>query len=127
MHARLVQQLIAHVKRVHVPERGLLVLADHESFGRNSPPRINGFTPDLFASDLPATFEILGEAKTMGDLQTDRSHRQIAAFLDYLAVRASSRFYLCVPPLSKVRATSILRSLMRPEHESVLVEVLDGT
>lgn len=126
LHIRLVEGLIKHVRATHRPPRGLLMLADHRSFGADRPPSIEGFFPDLFASDLPATFEILGEAKTPGDLETERSARQLAGFLDYLALRPSSTLYLMVPPFSRARATTIISRLRRPEHGSVTVKVLDG-
>ncbi|MHB1101829.1 MAG: hypothetical protein ACYC0C_03400 [Devosia sp.] len=119
--------MIEHIRRHHVPERGLLVLADHHSCGRNLPYRVGGFLPDVFASDLPATFEILGEAKTLPDLLTTRSHRQITAFLDHLAVRPGSTFYLYVPPFTKTHARSIVNGLLRPAHTTLAIEVLDGT
>ncbi|MER9946216.1 hypothetical protein NKJ70_30685 [Mesorhizobium sp. M0092] len=127
VHAMLVERLIAHVRTTHVPERGLLIFADHWSFGRNAPPRINGFMPDVFASDLPTTFEVVGEAKTMDDLRTERSRRQIVGFLDHLAVRPNTHFYLYVPPLAQRQARSILNALVLPHHAATRIEVLDGT
>src|SRR6266404_4270645 len=93
IHVRLVERLIMYVRERHCPPRGLLLLADHHSFSTNRPLRIGGFLPDLFASDLPVTFEVLGEAKTPSDLETQRSARQITAFLDHLAVREQRDFH----------------------------------
>lgn len=126
-HAMLVERLIAHVRKTHAPERGLLLYADHWSVGRNAPPRINGFMPDVFASDLPTTFEVIGEAKTMDDLRTARSQRQLVGFLDHLALRPNSHFYLFVPHLGKREARSILASMVLPHHGATRIEVLDGT
>lgn len=126
-HVALVARLIEHVKQSHSPQGGLLIFADHHSNGRNLPHRIGGFLPDVFASDLPATFEVVGEAKTIADLKSPRSQRQIVAFLDHLAVRVNSTFYLYVPPFARVQAKSIIRPLIRPEHERTTIEVLDGT
>ena len=125
-HVALVGKLIDHVRRRHLPPRGLLMLADHPACRGNLPPRIGGFLPDLFASDLPATFEVLGEAKTIPDLLTDRSKRQITAFLDHLAVRPSTTFYLYVPPFSRPRAIGFMKELSRPSHGGITIEVLDG-
>jgi hypothetical protein len=126
VHVRLVERLIALVRNRHQPPRGLLLLADHPDFGRDRPQTIGGFLPDVFASDLPVTFEVIGEAKTFPDLETDRSLRQIAAFLDYLAVRPGSAFYLTVPPFTAVRARTILRGLLQPHHGAIRIEVHDG-
>ena len=126
IHISLVERLIAHVRERHKPPRGLLLLADHRSFSSNRPFCIGRYTPDLFASDLPATFEVLGEAKTPSDLETERSARQISAFLDHLALRPGSSFYLSVPPYARARAHAVLNRLIQPEHWSVHIEVFDG-
>jgi hypothetical protein len=126
VHARLVERLIAHVRARHCPPRGLLVLADHHTYGANRPPIIGRYTPDLFASDLPVSFEVLGEAKTPLDLETPRSAAQIAAFLDYLALRPGSSFYLSVPPFAKARARVVLARLLPSAHERIHIEVIDG-
>lgn len=125
-HVRLVERLIALVRTRHQPPRGLLLLADHRDFGSDRPPTIGGFLPDLFASDLPVTFEVVGEAKTFPDLESDRSRRQIVAFLDHLAFRPGSTFYLTVPPFTAVRARTIVRSLLQPHHAAIQIEVHDG-
>lgn len=125
-HTLLVERLISYVQAMHRPPRGLLILADHHSFGHNRPPQIAGYTPDLFASDLPATFEVIGEAKTMADLETDRSQRQIRAFLDYLSVRQDTSFYLVVPPFQRLRSAAVLDALRGPAHSNIVVEVIDG-
>ncbi len=125
-HTRLVERLIAYVRASHQPPRGLLMLADHVTFGADRPARIESFLPDLFASDLPVTFEVLGEAKTIPDLESPRSARQLQAFLDYLAVRPGSCFYLSVPPFTAARGRAVLRRLVGPQHAGVCIKVLDG-
>lgn len=124
VHTRLVERLELHVRTSHLPPRGLLILADHHSYDRNRPGRIGGYLPDLYASDLPTTFEIIGEAKTPADLETPRSARQITAFLDHLALRPGSTFYLCVRVFSQGRARALLKRLRGPGHERVDVRVI---
>ena len=126
LHVRLVERLIHHVRLHHVPPRGLLLLADHHAYGSNRPGTIDGFAPDVFASDLPATFEVIGEAKTPLDLESPRSARQIAAFLDYLALRPNSNFYLSVPPFTAARSWTILNRIRQPYHADINIAVIDG-
>ena len=123
-HVRLVEALIRTVESRHQPPRGLLIFADHHRFGTDRPPTIGGFTPDLLASDLPETFRVVGEAKTPADLETERSRRQVLAFLDHLALYAGSVFYLAVPILSAPRARSLLCSVRHSDHLTVIIEVL---
>lgn len=123
-HTRLVERLIAVVTSRHPVPNGMLLLADHYTFGADRPPRIEGFMPDVFASDVPETFRILGEAKTPADLESERSLRQIAVFLDHLALRQSATFYLAVPWHLVPRARGIIRSLRRDEHAAMQVHVI---
>lgn len=110
-HISLVERLIDVIHAQHNTTGGLLMLADHHSYGADRPPKIGGYTPDVFASDVPETFHVLGEAKTLEDLESERSARQIAAFLEHLTLRPASNFYLAVPWLCLPRAQSIVRSL----------------
>ncbi len=110
-HARLVKALVHFVRERHQPPRGLVVFADHHDFGSDRPPRIGRHMPDVFASDLPVSFRLIGEAKTGADLETDRTRRQIRAFLDHLSLYPGSSFYLAVPPLALARARFVLRSV----------------
>jgi hypothetical protein len=120
----LVERLEQVVQERHPVERGLLLLLDHDRYGRNRPQYCNGFCPDLFASDLPTTFEVIGEAKTGADLCRPRARQQIAAFLDYLSWRQSAFFYLCVPLLVVPRASFLLSQLRQPAHERIHVQVI---
>jgi len=124
LHIRLVECLEQYVLQHHQTPRGLLMLVDHDGYGLNRPHRINRFCPDLFACDLPTTFEVVGEAKTGADLERPRSHLQIIAFLDYLALQPNSRFYLCVPPLSVPRARQLLSRFRTGHRSSVPAEVI---
>jgi hypothetical protein len=126
LHIRLVESLERQVRARHAPPRGLLLLLDHDRYGRDRPHRCDRYCPDLFASDLPVTFEIVGEAKTPADLERPRSHLQIQGFLDYLSLRPLSWLYLCVPHPTVARAREIVKRLRRPEHAAVQIEVLAG-
>jgi hypothetical protein len=123
-HVLLVETLIETIEKRHKPPRGLMVFADHHRFGTDRPATIGGYTPDVFASDLPATFRVIGEAKTPADLESDRSRRQIAAFLDHLALYENSILYLAVPFLSVARARFIIRSLTSASHLQIATEII---
>src|SRR5579862_5026280 len=123
LHVRLVERLIDEVGVRHGPPSDVVIFADHHRFGRDRLAQIGGFTPDVFASDIPATFRVVGEAKTESDLLTERSQRQIAAFLDHLALYPKSALYLAVPWLLAPRANGLLRALRRNNHAGVRVEV----
>ncbi len=123
-HAALVERLIMAVGAQHNGHGRLLMLADHHSYGNDRPPMIGGFTPDLFAAEIPETFHVLGEAKTQGDLVSDRSARQISAFLDHLTLRPSSCLYLAVPWLCVPKARAIVRAARYAPRHPVEVRII---
>lgn len=124
-HAKLVEKLIVAVREKHRAARGLLILADQHEFGDDRPWSIDGFTPDVYASDVPVTFRIIGEAKTTDDLVTDRSWRQLNAFYRHLALYEGSTFYLAVPWRAAARAQAIVTALKKAiEGQTVQCEVL---
>lgn len=123
-HAALVERLICVVGTQHNTDGRLLILADHHSFGHDRPPQIGGFTPDLFASEIPETYHVIGEAKTKDDLESDRSVRQFAAFLEHLSLRPSSCLYLAVPWMCVPRAQAILRSCQYDVRYDVQVRIV---
>ncbi len=80
----------------------------------NRPPKIKGRTPDLYATDVPETFCVVGEAKTSKDLITKRSQQQMSIFIDYLFVRPTDDFFvLAVPYDATDRAVITLRNKCR--------------
>ncbi len=115
IHAGLVQALIVFAEQ----ELGnLLSLALRDDSVRplrgERPPRIHGFVPDLFATDVPTTRTLIGEAKTKADLETDRSQQQIFAFLRYLSQTPQGIFALSVPPSSGATARRLVARLNAP-------------
>ncbi len=123
-HVLLVEALIQTVEARYSASKNIMVLADHHRFGRNRPPQLGGFTPDLFAYNLPTTMRVIGEAKTEADLESERSALQLRAFLDHLSLYAESALYLAVPWASAPRARGLLRQIAIAEHVAVALHVL---
>lgn len=122
-HSDLVKKLAKTVRDRHEAP-GLVVLAEHHDYGPNRPWPIDGFVPDVLVSDLVTGFEAIGEAKTRGDLESERSIRQIAAFLRHLSLRPGSRFYLGVRWGHEARAQLVLSSILARTELTVTSEVL---
>ena len=81
-HTSLVQIIINYIGREHSHVPGLGIVNDLSSpLHAEKPNRIEGFVPDVYAFDAPLTTVIIGEAKTPDDLETERSKKQITAFL----------------------------------------------
>lgn len=123
-HVILVERLVALVGMRHRTKQGIMIFADHHSFAGNLPPMIGGYKPDVFAHDLPSTFQVIGEAKTANDFKDERTKRQIKAFLDHLALYSNTSFYLAVPWFVRPKATYTLKMLRCPGHARIQIEVL---
>jgi hypothetical protein len=107
-HVGLVERAVATVKAEYHALYSLVILADLPSFGRDRPPYIGGFIPDVFAIDAPETVRVIAEAKTPNDLETPRSHRQICAFMRHLSSFPHASLLLFVPWLYTARANTLL-------------------
>ena len=110
---KLVERTAAEVRRRHCALYSLTVLVDLPAARQNRPTQIGGFVPDVFAIDAPETCRIIGEAKTPLDCETERSRKQIEAFLRHLALFPNGFFYLCVPLLYRVRAAILLSAMVQ--------------
>ena len=114
-HARLVKAIIAHLD-VHLGMIDEIMVRDDsiQPVRGERPPRVAGYVPDVYATDVPTTKTVIGEAKTAKDLETERSRRQIAEFLRYLAYMPTGLFILAVPTSHKARARWLIKELGSP-------------
>ena len=127
-HSALIQIIIKYIQRDYsnIPALGIV----HDLSGTlhgEKPNRIGGFVPDVYACDAPLTTIIIGEAKTPDDLETERSRKQITAFLSFLGHQQAGVFILAVPWQLKRRAdmiVSTLRNAVGATH--VQTVTLDG-
>ena len=111
-HTALVQVIIKYIGREHAHIPAMGIVNDLSSPLRaEKPNRIEGFVPDVYAFDAPLTTVIIGEAKTTDDLETERSRKQISAFLLFLGHQQTGIFILAVPWQIKRRAQAIVTSL----------------
>ena len=111
-HTALVQIIIDYIGRTHSDIPALGVVTDLSSpLHAEKPNRIGGFVPDVYAFDAPLTTVIIGEAKTPHDLETERSKKQMTAFLAFLGQQQTGIFILAVPWALKRRAAVIVSAL----------------
>jgi hypothetical protein len=97
-HLQLLQRILEFIRDHFREHYSLSVLNDLPSaIGGERPPNIGGFVPDVYATDVPITTTIIGEAKTAKDLETEHTKRQITAFGNYLCARSNGVFILAVP------------------------------
>lgn len=125
-HARLVRAILARLETHLGPLANIMVRDDSLSpFRGERPPPLPRFVPDVYATDVPTTRIVVGEAKTAKDLERDRSHEQIASFLEYLTDTPGSLFILAVPLDCAPRARNLLRELAPGVGVTPATEVID--
>lgn len=114
-HADLVRAVILYAEREFGGLADIAVREDavHPVRGER-PPRIEGYVPDVFVTDVPTTTTLIGEAKTQYDIETDHSRRQISAFLNYLSKTPGGIFVLSVPLVAGATARRFLSEANRP-------------
>ena len=124
-HTALVGRMIAYVRYAIDPSRALIVLHDLPSdIGSDKPPMIEGFRPDLYASNGALQTVIIGEAKTAKDLETSHSLEQYQAYARHLALCAHPTFILAVPWQLKARARFLLRSAAEDADAPAIVGIV---
>jgi len=79
----------------------------------NKPPPIDGFYPDLYCTTVGGRPLCIGEAKTLGDLESKRSRDQLAAYLRYLTMFAPGLLVVAVPWHAVPTARSLVRAIQR--------------
>ena len=128
VHADLVQAIVRYVEHRFGGLANIAVLEDAVRPVRGErPPRIEGYVPDVFVTDVPTTTTLIGEAKTQKDVETEHSRRQITAFMDYLSRTPNGIFVLSVPLAAGPTARRVLFQISRlfPAEETEVI-VLDG-
>ena len=124
-HLELVKSILGFVRQNFSPAK-FAVLSDLPG-SPNKPPRIHGFVPDVFAEDAPRTAVVIGEAKTIADLETAHSRLQIQAFLRFLAMQENATLVLAVPWPAAVAARQFAETcLVALEVNHVRVVICDG-
>ncbi len=126
-HRRLVERILGYIADNYASLDGLVVLDDRSGVRGEKPPAIDRYTPDVYAYDTPNSMTVIGEAKTVADLQTERSSRQLAAFFDFLKFRPNGCLLFAVPwGVSEEARTIITQSRIKASAEKVPGIILDG-
>jgi hypothetical protein len=126
-HAALLERLVAYVQTTMNQDHNLSVLDDLSAeLGRDKPPCLGGFRPDLYATNPSRSTTIVGEAKTRGDLETDHSKAQYYAYAQHLRTCANPTMILAVPWQLRIRAKVLLRYIIEEiDAQSIQCLVID--
>ena len=110
--------------------RGERVLTDSiGSQSPNRPPSIEGYVPDAYAMLDEQGRVVIGEAKSMGDLENSHTEAQIAAFLRRCGMAEGSAFVLAVPwPIERLAGALLTNYRVREglaELETVVLSEMN--
>ncbi|BCH13694.1 hypothetical protein [Mesorhizobium sp. L-2-11] len=127
-HARLVRAILDFIDSDFRALTDIAIRDDSNAPVRDErPPAVGGFVPDVYATDVPTTVTLIGEAKTKRDLEAIHSQEQITAFLEYLKVTAGGVFILSVPLTAGATARRIVtETTQRLGGAPTRLVVLDG-
>jgi len=125
-HTRLVGIIVDWVKSEYSHTPGFCLFCDCPTvLETEKPSPIEGFFPDVCGAATPPAVTVLGEAKTLPDLESPRSYQQIQAFLRFLAARPQPTFVVAVPWSAKTTAKNIIaRAKLETDTQSVRVHFL---
>jgi hypothetical protein len=124
-HTALLARLLKYVQYTFEADHNAVILHDLPSaIGCEKPPMIEGFRPDLYASNGALQTVIIGEAKTAKDLETAHSRDQYRAYARHLAICAHPTFILAVPWSLRVRAKTLMRFASEEAGASEIARVV---
>ena len=96
------------------------------STGQSKPPLVEGFSPDLWAKNFKDGMVIIGEAKTLRDIENRHSSAQFSAFLKFCHDNRPSLFVVAVPWMMVNCAKSQIEYMKRiTKTQDVQVVFLD--
>lgn len=88
-----------------------------------APRNIGGYRPDVYAFNR--TMTVIGEAKPPEDLETERSRKQLKAFVRFVEADLSRHLVLSVHWTSAVTARILMREAAQ-QRTNARFHVLDG-
>ena len=120
-HLELVESIVAYVKKAWTTCEALAILTDLPALPAAArPPRIAGFIPDVYAADVPTTEVIIGEAKTVRDLDTEHARLQLRAFAAFLDQQARGTLIVAVPWQARATAYNITKRMTNKSRLLIL-------
>ena len=125
-HSNLVAILHSYISDRFCGGRGERVLTDSlVSQSANRPPPIDGYVPDVYVMLDKRGRVVVGEAKSMGDLENSHTEAQVTAFLRRCGVAEGSAFILAVPwPIERLARALLTNFRLREGLAQVEIVVL---
>lgn len=123
-HGFFVEEIVNWLMQGNDAGREYVVMNDVAGQGPNRrPPIIDGFIPDVYAVAHQDRRIIIGEAKTIMDIESTHSRMQYAAYLRHCKAYPSAALLLAVP-WTMVNCTKGLLKAIKRQTDTQLVEVI---
>lgn len=117
LHTELVRSLALWASTGLASHSHVVVYVDlPENPAENKPPSIEGFFPDLYCTSVGGQPLCIGEAKTLGDLESKHSRQQLTAYLRFLLNFAPGLLVVAVPWRAVPSARSLVRAIQRQSN-----------
>jgi hypothetical protein len=107
LHSKLVV-LIVDWLSTQLDLSDAFLFVDDPALEAERPPIIGSSVPDVYVKSLRTNQEFIGEAKTLADLSTDRSHKQIKDYLRYASRRTNTQIVFALESRARVFAEKII-------------------
>ena len=122
-HLELVQTIVTYVTTTWTACKALALLTDLPTLpAATRPPRIASFIPDVYAADVPTTEVIIGEAKTLGDLETEHAREQLKAFLGFLEHQKRGTLIVAVPWQARATAYNVTKRMGATKARIIILD-----
>jgi hypothetical protein len=122
LHIELVRRLAVWASTGLAGHSPVVVYSDlPENAIDNKPPSIEGFYPDLYCTSLGGQPLCIGEAKTLGDLESKHSRQQLTAYLRFLLTFAPGLLVVAVPWHAVPAARSLVRAIQRQSNTGAVM------
>jgi len=127
-HINLVNDLVHWISMNHLNNDPGFVLVDKPNNDRSRrPPPIGDYCPDVFVQNPPAHKVIIGEAKTIRDIENIHTLNQFEAFLNFCNLNQPSLFVVAVPwCMSRFARNLVSKIQMKTETKSVETVILQN-
>jgi hypothetical protein len=125
LHAQLVDRI---ARSIEVDGRGeyLILIDSRAGLARLTPPALENVRPDIFARHTQTRYAVIGEAKTLSDVENPHTEHQLECYFRHLALEGGGEVRLAVPWKRLDRMIFMVRRARRIAGASVIRYSVSG-
>lgn len=125
-HMNYVRKIVEYVKDIPTDFISRYLLVDLPDFPERPTPTLDGYIPDVLYKDT--NIIIIGEAKTIRDVENDHTERQINSYIEEVRCHKGTRhIVICSNALSFSHIKNmIVRKKNRENISDISFQILDN-